>query len=110
MRATVIRKYGGPEVLEQAEMPAPKLTAGHVVIKVEAAALNPIDRKIRAGEMKMIVRAPMPMVLGGEVAGEITEVATDVTRLKVGDKVFSLVPGELGGFAELVSVPHDSAA
>lgn len=110
MRAIIIRKYGGPEVLEQADVPLPKVTAGHVLIKVEAAAMNPIDRKIRNGEMKMFVRAPFPIVLGGEVAGEITEVASDVTRLKVGDKVFSLVPGEHGGFAEYVSVPHEAAA
>src|SRR4051794_32216871 len=99
MRAILIRKYGGPEVLEQADVPVPKVTAGHVLIKVEAAAMNPIDRKIRSGEAKMFVRAPFPIVLGGEVAGTVTEVASDVTRLKVGDQVVSLVPGEHGGFA-----------
>jgi NADPH:quinone reductase-like Zn-dependent oxidoreductase len=109
MRAIVIRKYGGVDVLEQADIPRPALTAGHVVIKVEAAAVNPIDWKIRKGEMKMMVRGHFPMTLGGEVAGEIAEVAPDVTRFKVGDKVYSLVPNEQGGYAEFISVPADVA-
>ena len=82
MKAIVIRKYGGVEVLEQADIPKPSVTAGHVVIKVEAAAINPIDWKIRKGEMKMVVRVPFPITMGGEYAGTISEVASDVTRLK----------------------------
>jgi NADPH:quinone reductase-like Zn-dependent oxidoreductase len=110
MKAILIRKYGGPEVVEHSDVPVPKLTAGHILIKVEAAAMNPIDRKIRNGEMKMFVRAPLPIILGCEVAGTITEVAPDVTRLKVGDRVYSPVPGDHNGFAEYVSVPHEVAA
>jgi NADPH:quinone reductase-like Zn-dependent oxidoreductase len=109
MKAVIIRKYGGLEVLEHAEVPAPTLTPGHLVIRVEAAGLNPIDWKLRNGELKMMVRAPFPIILGGEVAGEVTEVADDVKRFKVGDKVFSMVPAEIGGFADFISVPEFAA-
>jgi NADPH:quinone reductase-like Zn-dependent oxidoreductase len=110
MRAIVIRKYGGVEVLEQSDVPVPKVEPGHVLIKVEATAVNPIDWKIRRGEMKMFVRAPFPITLGGEVAGEVSQVGEGVTRFKPGDKVFSLVPGETGGYAEFVSVAEHAAA
>jgi NADPH:quinone reductase-like Zn-dependent oxidoreductase len=110
MKAVVIHKYGGVETLEHADVPAPTITPGHIIIRIEAVGVNPIDWKIRKGEMKMMVRAPFPIILGGEVAGVVTEVASDVTRFKVGDKVFSMVPGELGGYAELISVPETVAA
>jgi NADPH:quinone reductase-like Zn-dependent oxidoreductase len=108
MRAVIIRKYGGPEVLEHVDLPEPKVTDGHVLIKLEAGAVNPIDWRIRKGEMKMFVRAPFPIILGAELSGEITEVGPGVTRFKRGDKVFALIPGDHGGFAEIVSVPEQA--
>src|SRR5438309_11973331 len=109
MRAILIRKYGGTEVIEQADVPAPKISNGHVLVKVEAGAVNPIDWKIRKGEMKMFVRAPFPIVLGAEIAGEVAELGSGVTHLKVGDKVYALVPGDHGAFTEYVSVAHVAA-
>src|SRR2546423_12351375 len=108
MKAILIRKYGGTEVLEQGEVPKPKVTAGHVLVKVEAAAVNPIDWRIRKGEMKMFVRAPFPIVLGAEISGEVAELGSGVTHVKVGDKVYALVPGDHGAFTEYVSVPHEA--
>jgi NADPH:quinone reductase-like Zn-dependent oxidoreductase len=58
MKAVIIRHYGGPEVLELADVPSPKPTAGQVLVRIEAAAVNPIDGKIRKGEMKMTLRLP----------------------------------------------------
>ena len=108
MRAVIIRKYGGTEVLEHADVPPPKISDGHVLIKVEAGAVNPIDWKIRKGEAKMFVRAPLPITLGAELSGEITEVGAGVTRFKTGDKVFALIPGDHGGFADIVTVPEQA--
>ena len=110
MKALVIRKYGGTDVLEHTEVPTPKVGPGQVLIKVEAASVNPIDWRIRKGEMKFFVRAKFPITLGAEVSGEISEVGSGVSRFKVGDKVFSLVPGDVGGFAEYVCVPEEAAA
>jgi NADPH:quinone reductase-like Zn-dependent oxidoreductase len=108
MKAIIIHKYGGIENLELADVAAPKITPGHVVVRIDAAAVNPIDWKIRKGEMKMIIRVPFPITMGGEYAGEVTEVASDVTRLKVGDKVWGTHPHEVGAFAEFISAPESS--
>jgi NADPH:quinone reductase-like Zn-dependent oxidoreductase len=110
MKALVIRGYGGLDMLDVAEVPAPKVGPGQVLIRVAAAGVNPIDWRIRKGEMKMMVRAKLPITLGAEVSGEIAEVGSGVTRLKVGDAVYSLVPGDIGGFAEYVAVPEEAAA
>lgn len=110
MKALVIRKYGGTEVLEQVDLPTPKVGPGRILIKVEAASVNPIDWRIRKGEMKFFVRAKFPITLGAEVSGEIAELGSGTSRFKVGDKVFSLVPGDIGGFAEYVCVPEEAAA
>jgi NADPH:quinone reductase-like Zn-dependent oxidoreductase len=106
MKAIIIRHYGGPEVLELAHVPSPQPTAGQVLVRIEAAAVNPIDGKIRKGEMKMMLRLPFPITLGGEYAGVVTEVAGDVKRFKVGDRVFGMTPTESGAFAESIAVPE----
>jgi NADPH:quinone reductase-like Zn-dependent oxidoreductase/predicted acetyltransferase len=106
MKAIIIHKYGGVENLELADIAAPKVSPGNVVVKIEAAAVNPIDWKIRKGEMKMVVRVPFPITMGGEYAGTISEVASDVTRLKVGDKVWGCHPHEVGAFAEFIEAPE----
>lgn len=108
MKAIIIHKYGGADVLEHADIAAPSLTPGHVIVRVEAAAINPIDWKIRKGEMKMMIRAPFPITLGGEYAGVVTEVASDVKRVKVGDLVWGVHPGEIGAYAEFISAPESA--
>lgn len=93
MKAQVIRKFGGPDVFENAEVPKPKAIQGHVVIEVKATSVNPIDTKIRSGAVPAV--APeFPAVLHGDVAGVVVEVGEGVTEFKVGDEVF----GCAGGF------------
>jgi NADPH:quinone reductase len=95
------RGAGGPEVLFVAEMPAPKMAAGDVLIEVAAAGVTRADTMQRGGTYP-----PPPgtsPILGLEVAGTIAAVGDGVTRWRAGDAVCALCNG--GGYAEFVNVP-----
>lgn len=91
MHAMVIRKYGTSKVFEPAEMPIPTAEPGHVVIRVAATSVNPLDTKIRAGAVP--ANPEFPAVLHGDVAGIVTEVGEGVDRFNVGDEVFGFAGG-----------------
>ena len=101
MKAILINKED--QSLSWSEVPNPVLKAGEVIIKVRAAAVNRADLLQREGNYPPPPGCPeWP---GLEVAGEISEVAEDVSRWQVGDKVCALLGG--GGYAEYVSVPAE---
>ena len=100
MRAVVLTKVGGPEVLQVRELPDPAVGPGQVRIAVRAAGINFADTMARVG---LYPDAPKPpCVLGYEVAGEIESVGEGVTDFKLGDRVFAGT--RFNGQAELVSV------
>jgi NADPH:quinone reductase-like Zn-dependent oxidoreductase len=101
MRAVVITKHGDPSVLQVQERPDPPLQAGHVRIEVAAAGVNFADTMARTG---LYPDAPKPpMVVGYEVAGTVTEVASDVTDIAHGARV--MAGTRFGGYASQVVVP-----
>jgi len=91
MKAMVIEQYGDYSIFHELELPAPKIEAGHVIIKVAATSVNPLDTKIRAGAVP--ANPEFPAILHGDVAGIITEVGEGVDRFKVGDEVFGFAGG-----------------
>ncbi len=106
MRAVVITRHGGPEVLRVEERPdAPAPAAGEVRIAVEAAGINFADTMARTGVY--LDAPPVPSVVGYEVAGEIESVGDGVEEFRVGDRVFGGT--KFGGYAELVTVPSEQA-
>jgi len=100
MKAIRIHQYGGPEVLAQVEMQRPTPGPDEVLIKVHAAAVNPIDWKMRAGHVKEIFPLTFPATLGWDVSGTVEEAGGEVTQFKRNDEVYALVQG--GGYAEYV--------
>ena len=109
MKAVVIARYGGPEVLEMKELDKPKLAAGQLLVKVKATAVNPIDWKIRSGSMKLFVRKELPFILGCDIAGEVAEVSAG-SKFAVGDAVLAAMPGDTGAYAEYVAIAEDFVA
>lgn len=100
MRAVVITKVGGPEVLQVQERPDPQVAPGEVRIAVKAAGINFADLLARTG---MYPDAPkLPAVVGYEVAGDVETVGEGVEGVAVGDRV--MAGSKFGGYAELVSV------
>jgi len=105
MRAVVITRHGGPEVLQVQEQPDPPVGPGEVRIAVKAAGINFADTMARVG---LYPEAPKPpCVVGYEVAGDIESVGEGVEDLKVGDRVMAGV--RFGGQASMVTVPTDQA-
>jgi NADPH:quinone reductase-like Zn-dependent oxidoreductase len=101
MRAVVITRHGGPEVLQLQERPDPPLQLGHVRVEVAAAGVNFADTMARTG---LYPDAPKPpMVVGYEVAGTVAEVASDVAGVALGDRV--MAGTRFGGYASQVVVP-----
>ena len=94
MRAVVVREFGGPDMLEIAEVPVPEPGRGQVRIQVAAAGVNPVDMATRAGWMNELgpgVLGSWPEVgIGWDVAGAVAAVGPDVTGLAAGDKVIGL--------------------
>jgi NADPH:quinone reductase-like Zn-dependent oxidoreductase len=99
MKAVQFSRFGGPEVLELAELPDPHPDPGQVRVAVRAAGINPIDWKVRSGAMG----GDVPQTTGREVAGVVDEVGDGVTGAKPGDEVFGFAAGG-GGAAELALV------
>lgn len=110
MKAVVIDRYGGNEVVEVRDMPIPGPGPDDVLIKAYAASINPVDWKIRNGMTKIITGRKFPKILGSECAGEVVETGAHVTRFKKGDLVIGF-PGirRLSAFAEYVCSPEHTA-
>ena len=88
MKAVVIEKLGGPEVLKIAEVPKPEVKPGMVLIKVRAAGINFADTLFRQGQYMM--QPKLPDIPGFEAAGEIEAVGPGVTNLKPGQRVAAM--------------------
>ena len=103
MKRVQYRHYGGPEELRLDEVTPPDPRQGQIRVHVRAASANPMDWKIRRGEMKMLSGFRFPRGLGHDFAGVVEAVGPGVKRLKAGDEVFGVtsIP-QAGAFAEYV--------
>jgi NADPH:quinone reductase len=99
MKAIRVHAAGGPEALTLDDIPAPSPKAGEALVKVDAAGLNYIDVYFRTGMYK----AELPLTIGMEAGGVVTAVGSNVSEVKVGDKV--AYTGVAGAYAEQAVVP-----
>jgi NADPH:quinone reductase-like Zn-dependent oxidoreductase len=111
MRAFVYERYGPPERLRMAEVDKPAPDAGEVLVRVLAASVNAADWHLLRGK-PLFSRAtlgllrPKHKILGGDIAGQVEVVGSDVTRFTSGDEVYAnLLDHGYGGFADYVAVP-----
>jgi NADPH:quinone reductase-like Zn-dependent oxidoreductase len=112
MRAVIFDTYGPPEVLRLAEdVPTPSPGAGEVLVRVAAAGVNPLDWKIRRGDLSLVAGLGFPKTLGADVAGEVVAVGTEVSGWRVGDTAVAMLGGLDGGaYADYAVVPVTQAA
>ncbi|MEW2045770.1 NADP-dependent oxidoreductase [Streptomyces sp. NPDC005476] len=98
MRAILFDRFGGTEVLHEADMEVPRPGSGQIRVRVKAAGLNALDGKIRSGAMEDVFPTPLPSVPGGELAGVVDALGEGVTDVKVGDEVQGW--SDTGSYAE----------
>jgi alcohol dehydrogenase len=104
VKAVVIHRYGGPEVMRLEDRSPPAAGADDVLIAVRAASLNPIDFKFREHKVWPMLRPALPITLGFDVAGVVKQVGTAVTGFSVGAPVFARIESpRMGALAELAA-------
>jgi len=110
MRAITVNEYGAAPALT--EMPDPQPGPGQLLIKTEAAGMNPMDRTIANGGWKEAMPASFPLILGADLAGVIEAVGEGAGKFLPGDEVFGqllIAPlGTAGTYAEYVAVTEDA--
>lgn len=105
MRAAYIQQTGAPSVIQFGELPTPTPAAGEVLVKVGAAAINPLDVYIRSGAVAMPLQ--FPYIPGCDLAGTVVELGPNASRFKVGDRVWCSnqgLAGRRGSLAEFAAV------
>ncbi|QAY71525.1 NADP-dependent oxidoreductase [Xylanimonas protaetiae] len=108
MRAITYSGYGHSDVLELTEQPEPRPGTDSVLVRVKAAAVNPVDWSIREGWLDRIVHVTFPVIPGWDVAGVVEQVGLDTPEYQVGDEVFGYVRKDWvqeGTLAEYVVAP-----
>lgn len=107
MKAIQMNGYGDVDQLRYEDVPTPIAGTGEVLVRLAATSVNPIDWKIRRGDLKAILTLQFPMIPGRDVAGEVVEVGAKVSNFKPGQKVMALANRT---YAEFVAVPSAALA
>jgi NADPH:quinone reductase-like Zn-dependent oxidoreductase len=104
MKASLIRKYGKPNVLYIDDVSEPTPKSNQVKVKVVASSVNPVDWKVRSGALAFLTGFKFPKILGGDFAGIVIECGADVVDIKKGDRVFGLsnAMSIAGAYAEYI--------
>ncbi|MFF9096463.1 NADP-dependent oxidoreductase [Streptomyces sp. NPDC014802] len=108
MKAISYSRYGGPEVLEYGEVREPKIGPDAVLVRVRAAAVNPVDWKCREGYLDGMIESVFPVVPGWDMSGVVVRPGVSVTEYAEGDEVIGYVREDFlsrGTFAEYVAAP-----
>jgi len=108
MKAMQFTAFGGSEVIQLNEVDKPQPKENEILIKIAATTVNPIDMKVRSGNMQKMMPVNLPYTPGSDVAGEVAAIGSGVSRLKTGDKVFASTFG--GTYAEYVVLKEEQAA
>jgi len=110
MKAFVVEQYGRSGV-RAAQVPEPTIGPRDVLVRVSAAGINPLDKMVRNGEFKLLLKYKRPFVLGHDVAGVVTRVGAEVRDYSVGDEIYAR-PRDLriGTFAEFIAIDHADVA
>lgn len=112
MKAAILTHYDKKGTdLEIREISIPVPEADEVLVRIAAAAVNPLDNMIIRGEVKLIVPYKMPLVMGNEFAGVVERAGKNATHLKPGDRVYGRMPlKKTGAFAEYAAVRESALA
>ncbi len=111
MKAAVLKRYGDNTSIEVADVALPAISDTDLLVAVRSASVNPLDVKTRDGKVKVLLKYRLPLVMGNDLAGVVTQVGKQVRRFKVGDEIYArLDKTRIGAFAEFAAVRESDAA
>jgi NADPH:quinone reductase-like Zn-dependent oxidoreductase len=110
MHTIRIHNFGGPDALRDDVLPLPQPKDDEILLRVEAASVNPVDAKMREGKIASIQAKDLPLTLGRDVSGVIESCGTAVQGLRKGDEAFAFVGYDRGAYAQYVVVKADEFA
>jgi 2-desacetyl-2-hydroxyethyl bacteriochlorophyllide A dehydrogenase len=111
MKAFVVSRYGKEDSVHAVDLPEPELRDGDVLVRIHAASINPLDLKIRNGDLKPLLPYKLPLVLGNDLAGVVIKAGPNVQRFKPGDEVYARPDKDrIGTFAEMIAINENDVA
>jgi NADPH:quinone reductase-like Zn-dependent oxidoreductase len=115
MKVIIAEQYGGPEVLELADVPTPQVGPNGVLVRVHASSVNPVDWKLRKGLLSAVWNLRFPVIWGCDLSGVVEQVGSAVTLFRPGDEVYGFKQGKVaktyrGTYAEYAVVPENALA
>ncbi|SER39091.1 NADPH:quinone reductase [Faunimonas pinastri] len=110
MKAVRIHFFGGPEVLRVEDVPVPEPKAGEILLRVQAASVNPVDYKIRSGKYPLLKAEDLPVTMGRDVAGTVERLGEGVSGFRVGEALYAMLGRDRGGYAQYVILKPEEAA
>lgn len=111
MKAVQIAKYSKTIQTRLCDIPVPEISDSEVLVRVKAAAVNPLELLILTGSVRLIQDYPMPLTLGNECAGIVEKVGRKVSGFRPGDQVYARLPiKKIGAFAEYAAIDQSALA
>jgi NADPH:quinone reductase-like Zn-dependent oxidoreductase len=111
MKAYYSTGYGGSDSSQYGDYPDPSPATNQVVVEVKAVSINPVDFKVKRGDLKFISGRKFPRILGSDFSGIIKEAGTDAAKFKPGDRVYgvaSVILGKQGALAQFIAIDQKS--
>jgi NADPH:quinone reductase-like Zn-dependent oxidoreductase len=110
MTAVRIHEFGGADVLRLDEVSRPEPKAGELLVKIEAASVNPVDIKIRSGKFPGVKSAQLPVTLGRDLCGSVEARGSASETFEIGDCIYAMVDWDRGTYADYAIVRTTEAA
>jgi len=113
MKAVYYEEHGPADVLKIGDLPIPPIKEDEVLVKVAATSVNPIDRRLREGELQEYISRTFPVIPGWDLSGRIVSVGDKVPNWKIGDDILGLAftwSIQHGTYAEFTPISVDSIA
>ena len=111
MQAFLLDRYAKDGSLRLGDMPQPVPGDDEVLVEIHAAGVNPLDSKLKSGELKLILPYRLPFIPGHDLAGVVVGVGPRVRQFSIGDEVYARAPDfHIGSFAEYIAIREDAVA
>jgi len=111
MKAVIMTAYGDASCLEIQEAKKPTVGKNQILVRVMGSSVNPVDWKVRRGDVKLFSGRKTPRRIGADYSGVVEKVGKNITTIKSGDEVFGMVRAFVGdAYAEFITVTEDQIA